>query len=454
MGLLTSILSSSRTLNVYDQEFAAIENDIANANTPGYAAENVTLSADSFNPSEGLNGGVSAGPLASTRSPYLEQLVRAQTTLLGAAQQKASDLAPLQTLFDLSSSTGISGSLDSFFNSFSALSVNPNDSVARQNVITQAQSVATAFNQAASGIASASANVEQETDTALSTINQIAGDVANINKQYGASPNASTDAGLDARLNSDLENLSQVANFTVLHVNGQVNIYLGGQTPIVMGQQTYNLSADFSTAQTVIRDPSGNDVTSQMTGGQLGAQIQENNVTLPGYAGSLNTLAQTFADTVNTALSQGVDQSGNPPSANLFSYNTSADAANTLAVTPGFTASGIAAALPSAPGGNGNALALAQLATAPAANGFTFTQAFGNLGQQVGADVLNANNDQTEQQNLVTQAQAQRSLVSGVNLNSEAAKLLQFQQAFTAMSKVVTTLNSITDSLMAMMPAA
>jgi flagellar hook-associated protein 1 len=454
MGLLTSILSSSRTLNVYDQEFAAIENDIANANTPGYAAQNVTLSADSFNPSEGLNGGVSAGPPASTRSQYLEQLVRAQTTLLGAAQQKASDLAPLQTLFDLSSSTGISGSLDSFFNSFSALSVNPNDSVARQNVITQAQSVATAFNQAASGIASASANVEQETGTALSTINQIAVDVANINKQYGASPNASTDAGLDARLNSDLENLSQVSNFTVLHVNGQVNIYLGGQTPIVMGQKIYKLSADFSTAQTVIRDPSGNDVTSQMTGGQLGAQIQENNVTLPGYAGSLNTLAQTFADTVNTALSQGVDQSGNPPSSNLFSYNTSADAATTLAVTPGFTASGIAAALPSAPGGNGNALALAKMATAPVVNGFTFTQAFGNLGQQVGSDVLNANNNQTEQQNLVTQAQAQRSLVSGVNLNTEAAKLLQFQTAFTAMSKVVATLNSITDSLMAMMPAA
>ncbi len=454
MGLLTSILSSSRTLNVYDQEFATIENNIANANTPGYAAQNVTLSADSFNPSEGLNGGVSAGPLASTRSPYLEQLVRAQTTLLGAAQQKASDLAPLQTLFDLSSSTGISGSLDSFFNSFSALSVNPNDSVARQNVITQAQSVATAFNQAASGIGSASANVEQETGSAVSTINQIAVDVANINKQFGASPNASTDAGLDARLNSDLENLSQVANFTVLNVHGQMNIYLGGQTPIVMGNQTYNISADFSTPQTIIRDSSGNDVTSQMTGGQLGAQIQENNVTLPGYAGSLNTLAQTFADTVNTALSQGVDQSGNPPSANLFSYNTSADAATTLAVTPGFTASGIAAALPSAPGGNGNALALAQMATAPVVNGFTFTQAFGNLGQKVGADVLNANNDQTEQQNLVTQAQAQRSLVSGVNLNSEAAKLLQFQTAFTAMSKVVNTLNSITDSLMAMMPAA
>lgn len=454
MGLLTSILNSANALKVYDQEFSTIQNNIANANTPGYADQNVTLAADSFNPSAGLDGGVSTGPLASTRSQYLEQSVRTQTTLFGSAQQQASDLAPLQSLFNLSSATGISGSLNSFFNSFSALSVNPNDSVARQNVIIQAQTVATSFNQAAIGINSASSNVEQETNNAVSTINQIAGDIANINKQYAAAPGASTDAGLDAKLNSDLENLSQVANFTVLNVNGQVNVYLGGQTPIVMGPQTFNVSADFSTPQTIVRDSQGNDITSQIAGGQLGAEIHENNVTLPGYTSSLNTLAQTFADTVNNALSQGVDQNGNPPANNLFSYNTSADAAFTLSVTPGFTGSQIAAALPSAPGGNGNALAVAQLATASAVNGFTFTQAFGNLGQQVGTDILNATNNRTEQQNLVTQAQALRAAVSGVSYDTEAAKLLEFQQAFTAMSKVVTTLNSMTTSLMAMMPAA
>src|SRR5208283_4167312 len=118
MGILTSILSSANALKVFDQEFSTIQNNIANANTPGYAEQSVTLSADSFNPSEGLDGGVSTGPLASSRSQYLEQSVRTQTTLLGAAQQQVSDLSPLQSLFDLSSATGISGSLDSFFNSF------------------------------------------------------------------------------------------------------------------------------------------------------------------------------------------------------------------------------------------------------------------------------------------------------------------------------------------------
>jgi flagellar hook-associated protein 1 FlgK len=454
MGLLTTLLNSSNALNVYDQEFATIQNNIANQNTPGYADQNVTLVADAFDPSEALYGGVSTGPLASTRDQYLEQAVRAQTTLLGTAEQQVSDLTPLQSLFDLSSTTGVAGSLDLFFNSFSALSVSPNNAETQQTVITQAQGLATSFNQAATGINTASSNIEQETSDSLETINRIAGDLAALNQDAGTA-SGTPDAGVDAQVNTDLENLSEVANFTVVPTaGGQINVYLGGQTPLVMGNQAFNVSADFSTSKTIIQDSQGNDITSQLTGGQLGAQIQENNVTLPGYMTSLNSLAQTFADTVNTTLSAGVDQSGNPPATNMFTYDTSSDAAYTLAVTPGFTGSQIASALPSAPGGNGNALAVADLAGATNANGFTFTESFGNLGQQVGADISNATNSQTEQQNLVTQAQSQRAAVSGVSLDTQAALLLQFQQSYTAVAKVVTTLNSLTDALLNMMPVA
>ena len=453
MGILTTLLNSSQALQVFETEFATIQNNIANQNTPGYADQNLTLIADSFDPSAALYGGLSAGPMLSSRSQYLEDSVRAQTTLLGTAEQQASDLKPLQSIFDLSSTTGVSGSLNSFFNSFSSLSVSPNDNETRQNVINQAQTLATAFNQAATGLKSASSNVEQETGDSVAAINQIAGDLASINQNYSLSASGSANAGLDARVNSDLENLSEVANFSVVPTaNGQVNVYLGGQTPIVLGGQAFNVSANFSTGQSILQDSQGNDITAHITGGQLGALIQENNTTLPGYMSSLNNLAQSFADTVNNALSQGVDENGNTPANNLFTYNTSSDAAYTLGVTPGFTASQIAAALSSAPGGNGNALSIAQLATTAAVNGFTFTQAFGNLGQQVGTDISNATNNQTQQQNLVTQAQAQRTAVSGVSLNAEAAKLLQFQQSFEAMAKVVTTLNSMTTALMSMMP--
>lgn len=452
MGLITTLLNSSNALQVYSQEFATIQNNIANANTPGYASENLVLKADSFDPTANVYGGVSAVGLQSTRSEFLEQNVRSQTTQLGTAEQQVSDLTPLQSMFNLTSTSGITSGLTSFFNSFSSLSVSPNDPVARQNVLNQAQALASSFNQAATSINTVSSNVQQETSSSVATINTISADLGKLNQDYANSGDIAN-AGLDAQRNADLESLSQVANFTVIPSNnGQINVYLGGQTSLVLGSQTFAVSANFSTAQTVIQDSQGNDITSQITGGQLGAQISERNTTLPGYTTSLNTLAQTLADTVNTTLSQGVATTGNPPATNLFTYDATAGTALTLSVTSGMTASQIAAALPASPGGNGNALALASLATATAVNGFTFTQAFGNLGQQVGTDVSNATSVQTEQQTLVTQAQAQRAAVQGVSYDTEAAKLLQYQQAYDAVSKVVSTLNALTSDLMNMMP--
>jgi flagellar hook-associated protein 1 len=105
-------------------------------------------------------------------------------------------------------------------------------------------------------------------------------------------------------------------------------------------------------------------------------------------------------------------------------------------------------------GGNGNAIAVSQLATAPVVNGETFTEAYGELGAQVGQDVASAQTDQTQGQDLVTQAQQQRSQVSGVSLDAEAATLLQFQQAYNAVGKLVTVLDDLTETLMDMMPPA
>jgi flagellar hook-associated protein 1 FlgK len=152
---------------------------------------------------------------------------------------------------------------------------------------------------------------------------------------------------------------------------------------------------------------------------------------------------------VNTALSQGIDKNGNPPAVNLFTFNAAAGAAFTLAVT-NITPDDIAAALPAAPGGNGNAIAMAQLANAPVLGGFTFTQAYGNLGGQVGRDIANAQQEQTVQQNLVSQAQQQRATASGVSLNEEAAKLLQFQQSYQAIGKLVGVLDSLTQTVIDM----
>ena len=70
----------------------------------------------------------------------------------------------------------------------------------------------------------------------------------------------------------------------------------------------------------------------------------------------------------------------------------------------------------------------------------------------MGRDVSSAQQDTTEFQDALSQAQQQRSNQSGVSLDEEAAKLLQFQQAYQAAAKMITVLDNLTQTLLNIAP--
>jgi flagellar hook-associated protein 1 FlgK len=308
--------------------------------------------------------------------------------------------------------------------------------------------VAQQFNDAATGLLNQGTALNQQAQSIIGNINQLGSTIAEINSAGRVDPSGTVNAGVDAQLYSSLEQLSQYVNFTTLQQpDGTVTVLLGGQTPLVVGDQSYAIQGDFSTPQTAILSSTGTDITSQITGGQLSAVLDDNNNVIPGYLTSLNTLAQSFADQVNTTLDNGIDQNGAAPTTDLFTYDPVQGAAQTLAVNP-LTTDQIAAALPGASGGNGNALALAQLANATGVSGYTFDEYYGNIGGQVGNDVSSATSTETTKQSLLTQAQTLRQQVSGVSLDTEAETLTAYQKSYEATSKMFTVLNELTETLM------
>jgi flagellar hook-associated protein 1 FlgK len=449
-SLFTSLLNSAGTLRVYGRAFSVIQNNIANVNTPGYVRQDQVLMALPFDPEWGLTGGVLPGPMLSARSEYLELAVRNQQENFGRSRQRATDLEQVEPLFDPASSFGVAGSFNKFFGSFSRLAVNPSDSATRQSVIDAAAQVAESFRQTAIGISRVSTNVDRQTWDAVAAVNRLAEQIARINSQYRTNADSRNDAGLAAQLHASLEELAEVVNFTVIKTpDGAANVYLGGETPLAIGDRAFLIQANLSGPQSVILDWSGRDITPQVQRGRLGALIEEKNSVLPGYLADLNLLARTFADAVNAQLALGLDRNGLTPATDLFLYNQASDAAFTLAVT-GITPDEIAAASAGAPGGNGNAIAMARLADTPAVAGVTFTEFYGNLGARVGRDVSAAREERDQYQDRVVQAQAQRAEQTGVSLDEEAAKLLQFQQAYQAAAKIVTVIDELTESLLRM----
>ncbi|MET0256911.1 MAG: flagellar hook-associated protein FlgK [Luteibacter sp.] len=113
---------------------------------------------------------------------------------------------------------------------------------------------------------------------------------------------------------------------------------------------------------------------------------------------------------------------------------------DTFSVKPAGTASG----------DNGNALALADVANKGVLdNGVTTVgKSYSQLIAQVGTAGAQANTALDSQQSILDQATASQQSLSGVNMDEEAANLLRFQQAYSASAQVITTANTIFQSLL------
>ena len=111
----------------------------------------------------------------------------------------------------------------------------------------------------------------------------------------------------------------------------------------------------------------------------------------------------------------------------------------------------IAAADPSGGvGDNRNARRLADLQTANLMMGGTasFANTYGALIADIGTKTQQAASNAGVQEHLLSQAEAAKSAVSGVNLDEEAANMIRFQQAYQAAAQVIAVAGSLFQTLL------
>ena len=96
----------------------------------------------------------------------------------------------------------------------------------------------------------------------------------------------------------------------------------------------------------------------------------------------------------------------------------------------------------------GNATAMMQLRDIPMFDGAAMSDGYAGLISQVGIRSQSASYAAKVSETIATNVEKDRTSVSGVNLDEEAAKLLQYQQAYQASAKVVQIAQSIFDTLM------
>lgn len=102
------------------------------------------------------------------------------------------------------------------------------------------------------------------------------------------------------------------------------------------------------------------------------------------------------------------------------------------------------------PGNSANALAMVQTQSRGVLGGgeLNFQESLDTTATRVGARAADTATLEESSKAMLSQAQDRVSSVSGVNLDEEAANLIQFQQAYQANARVITVANAIFDALL------
>ncbi len=473
MSLTAALNNSANSLSILQQALDVIQNNVSNSSTPGYATQKLNITAQPFDVASGAAGGIAAQGLISARDSYADSEVQRQLQALGGFTAQAQGTSSLQSLFDVTGTSGVPAALNNLYTAFSAWSASPTDASAEQQVISAAGGFANAVSQLSQALQSQAKGLNTQIGSTVDQINSLAGQIRQYNQTKLQNPDPNP--GADGSLENTLEQLSQLTNFTALsQPDGTVTVLVGGGSPLVIGDQQYSISAQAqvdnnppaanpqSAPTSQILDDQGNDITASVTGGQLGGLLDVRNRVLTSIigdaqqTGSLNQFAKSFADTVNNILTSGTTSTaaGAPAGVPLFTYNNgdATFASGTLAVNPAITPAQLAP-VDAAGNANGNANQLASLATASGQiGGQSFVSFFSGIAAGAGQENATAQSNATLQQQVVSQTQSQRDQISGVSLDAQAASLLEFQRAYQSVARVLTVINSLADSILSIIP--
>ena len=471
MSSIGSILSSARTgMQAAQVEMQTTSQNIANANVEGYSVQKVQLKGGV--PQRFTYGNIGTGVVVMGVTQNRDKLLDAQfRTANGSASKEraASDtLGRIEQVLGEPSSTGLSSSLDAFFNSWSDLASDPTSASARGVVVQRGSQVASQLN----GFASQLDQIDRDTRASLNSdmgkINQLVQQIADITPQIVANESGGQSANdLRDTRNRMLDQLSGLADAQVVdRMDGSVGVYLGGRV-LVDGTAYHQLSSSGGNPVTITF--AGDNLALQSVGGSIGAHVKSLNTVIPGVMTDLDTLATNLVQQVNQVHTSGVVFAGGGTTAtaagNFFNQSASllgpADPFQTargISVSSSLSDLSLVSAAAATATGPGNNVVANQLAglrdstlNLTASNGNAVSGSLGSFYRYTVSSVAlatsQANSQNTVQGTLATQADTRRQSVSGVATDEELVNLIKQQQAYSAAARLISVVDDMSKTL-------
>ena len=419
--------------------------NIANVNTEGYTRRRVNAESVAGPDVPALwsrYDGHGDGVRVSGVDRMTDELLRVRSRREHAAQSYLDvTQASLQRVEDgvgEPGDTGVSAALNTLRSAWHDLVNSPDSSAARSQVLAGAATVVDAIRAQAHNVQAELGDRQSALVDITATVNATARELAGTNAAIAAGTTSGDDVNtlLDKRdqLTSKLAQLSGAT--ATVRADGGADVSLGGLS-LVAGNEAGSLQVGTGPTFTLTAPDGTSGSVATALGGQLGGTRDLVTTTLPAYLTSLAGVAKSFADGQNAQHQAGYDAAGNPGTA-LFDYDP-ADVLGTLSVAITDPAEVAASSVPGGGRDAGNADALA---TGPGVE-----DAYQRIVTGLGAQVAEVNRRADTQQALTTQVDNATEQLGGVDLDEEMVHMMSAQRAYEAASRLMTTLDSVLDTL-------
>lgn len=415
-GLLSTLNTAKSGMNVSQVAIQTTSHNISNINTPGYSRQRVNQSASSPYSMPGKNSNFGAGQIGTgaqiddvtrIRNSFYDYQYRSESHQYGSTSVKYEYFKNIEGIFNEPSDTAISSSLNSFFNSWSELSKDPQSSGVKSVVIENGKYLSNSINSAFKRLESLEEGLDKQSEYIMDEVNSMLSQLDKLEKNIkiiqgsGKSPNDF----LDQR-DQLLDNLSFKLNINDKDVKATLKKAYDANGKVTLDDLT----------------KSGVKISGELEG-TLSMKQEINK-----YKEGLKQLSNTITSNVNDAAGQEIFKAKD---GELISINPEMlQEPEKINVTADI------------------ALKVYELKSEKVnINGkdMTINTFYNSMIQDLGQSSAAVIRDESNQSKLLENIDSSRSSVSGVSLDEEMISLVQLQHTYSANAKVMSTIDSLLD---------
>lgn len=442
--------------------------NIANKSTEGFSRQRVEIQTNVPVGSGKTRYGMGSKTAAVTRvnNSFLERQIGNERSLSGFYDGKAEAMARVEQVYNEQQNKGLNQFVADFFSSVQEMANNPESLATRTQVRETADFLTKDFKRVHSQLTDITRDLDQQIVSQLEEVNSMAKEVATLNEKIQQVELSGGHAN-DERDRRELL-VKQIGDrINIRWAEGKdstVTITAGNSAVLVAGYDAKRLEAK-GTPETDSKGEGNVDifyvnneratpiaVTSQFVGGKVGGLLDVRDKVVTELLSDLDKMAYSFAANLNEIHRQGFDVYNRTNldffelPQNLRHASANLKVSNSIQEDVGRIATG---GQMSAPGDNRVALKMARLQQDKVVGGEnTLDEFYNSVVGKVGIQAKRAETSSASQRDIVKQLGNIRESISGVSLDEEATKLIEYQKSFDASARLIRTADEMFDTVL------